>query len=220
MRGGRAFLHYRYPLTESISDQRESEASGIPVTFYLKDLVKNITGSEELDWAKLIADAEKADDENKGIWISYTKYSVPGNDYIKIKLTKNVVEGEKDLKESPHQTSVVGKPVETYTLSVVYSPDYTVLPVGQGGEGKYEYHVGSFGTSYQGHATGEDYSNNTHKINVFKKGLSITKTNLDFNKNLKGAEFKLYSALNGEKRVGLDRPAFFLGFFTAKIDGC
>lgn len=194
--------NYRYPLeADSIVDNRESQMRGEPETFYLKDLVKNITGSEELDWNKLIADAEKSDAENEGISIRYTKYNVPGYDYIKIRLVKNVVaEGETGLNPSPHTTTVTGRPVESYTLSVVYEPDYSVCPVGQGGNADFaSYHVGTYGTAYQGTATGEDYSYNTHKINVFSKGLQITKTDDSFTKILTGAKFELYrTARNGD----------------------
>lgn len=193
----------RYSLMESVSDQRSAE--GNPQIFYLKDLIAKLTNNQikdgaSLDWNKLIADANKPDDQNKGITIPYNQYGlgdgVNDKSNINIKLVKEVIDGETGIETSPHSTTVTGKEVEKYTLSVLYSPDYDVLPVGQGGKSTIDFQTGLFGTKYAGHGTGTEDSNNEHIINVFVKGLQFTKKDEKFEKSLEGAEFKLY------KKVG------------------
>ena len=106
----------RYELMESVSDQRSAE--GNPQIFYLKDLIAKLTNNQikdgaSLDWAKLIADANKPDDQNEGIIILYNQYGLGDgtNDKsnINIKLVKEVVAGETGIETSPHNTTVTGK---------------------------------------------------------------------------------------------------------------
>ena len=184
-----------YPYREDNSDARESERIGTPQTFYMKDLVKKLTGSGELDWDKLIADANKADSENGGITIPYHVYGINDDSYLNIKLTKSVAEGEIGLERSPHDTAVTGDGVEQYNLTVFWRPDYKVVPPNQSKEGVAnpdDFHTGDYGLKYQGHAAGTENSINEHTINVFKKSLMISKWDAAFDHALKGAEFKLY----------------------------
>lgn len=83
--------------------------------------------------------------------------------------------------------------METYQLLVDYKPDYVHLPEGQGGDGSKPYHTGTNSLAYQGHAAGEDYSTNTHIINVYNVPLDVYKTD-ETNSPLSGAVFKLYKA--------------------------
>jgi hypothetical protein len=94
---------------------------------------------------------------------------VTDNSKITIKLTPNIATGEyvdtsDPLKNLPeHATKVTGSPVETYTLTVLYEPDYDIVSEGQGGSSVDDFHVGSHGTCYQGHAAGTENSINTFR---------------------------------------------------------
>ena len=168
--------------------------------------------------ADFISDADKEGAANKGITSPYQVYGNTDNSTINIKLTKELVAGEPGLEQSPHDTAAVGTPAEKYTLAVLYTPDYTVVPPSQSPQGQADpetFHTGSFSLKYQGHAAGTETSTNEHVINVFKKSLQITKTNEDFNTNLKGAEFKVYrTAREGESSVTL--PGVEGNYYEAK----
>ncbi|MDO4891099.1 MAG: SpaA isopeptide-forming pilin-related protein, partial [Coriobacteriaceae bacterium] len=160
-------------------------------------------GNDVLNWDYFLTEAMKGD----GIVIPYREYGIADGSNITITLAKEIVAGEEaDLvNASPHATTVLSgvdaggayDPVEKYTLTVLYSPDYTVLPRGQGGSNTQDYHAGVYGTMYQGHAAGTETSTNIHSIYVYAKGLSVTKTTEDFNKLLPGAEFTLYRTARG-----------------------
>ena len=156
--------HYRFPIEESSSDQRTPGADR--VTFPLKDVV-SLTPEQ---WNTIITQSENEGDENKGLTLTYDKYRQDCPGTVTIKLVK-----DHDLAK--HITDSTGAPAETYTLTVVFSPDYEHVPVGQGGdpEKAKEYHTGTYGLGYQGHAAGTDTSINEHKINVFAKKLRILK---------------------------------------------
>ena len=119
----------------------------------------------------------------------YAAYGhTPGS--IWVTLTQEVVTGEDDLTPSPHNTTVVGEQVEKYTLTVTYEPyDASVA----------DYHTGNNITGSHGADTDEMVSENIHIINVFAKGMQITKTDQGFVKELTGAKFVLYrTARNGD----------------------
>ena len=178
----------------------------------------------DLDWDKFIemalSETPKKDGEGNiitdgngdpvmevtGFNIPYQVYGIEDNSYIQISLKKEIVEGEEAdlITKSPHDTTVIGDEVEKYTLTVVYYPDYDVLPKGQGGKSTEDFHVGIYGTIYQGHAAGTETSENTHIINVYVQTLDVEKTD-DSGDPLPGAEFKLYRAAaeNGISVEGL-----------------
>ena len=109
------------------------------------------------------------------------------NDWIS--LNQETADGEKDLAESPHATSVTGDAVEKYTLTVSYRP---------AGANISSWHTGSYGSGMAGNRAGNMVSDNTHLINVFAKDLQITKVDLN-DRVLTGAKFALYrSARDGE----------------------
>ena len=157
-----------YPLEKnSISDDRESQGSGEKEYYYLKDLIKKLTKSDALDWQKLI--------EGDTITIPYNVYGINDGSSIKISLKQEVASGEPGLTDTAHDTAVVGKGVEKYTLRVEYLPDYSVLPKGQGGTNTADFHTGTYGTIYQGHAAGKETRDNEHIINVIERKLRIEK---------------------------------------------
>ncbi|MBQ9065600.1 MAG: Cna B-type domain-containing protein [Blautia sp.] len=170
-----------YPLLESISDVRESSATGEQVTFRLKDFLKNLNNGDEITIDEMIAAGED------GITLTYDRYGQDCPGSINIKLTKTGETAEYD----PHTTTRTGDAVEKYDLTVVFSPDYVHVPVGQGGTDPKPYHTGDYGLAFQGNAAGEDYSTNTHVINVYEVPLDVYKTD-ENDAPLAGASFKLY----------------------------
>ena len=216
--------HY-YPLTESIEDNREATGSGTKKTFSMNELIKTLAEApgKSYDWWDYSNHVPNWDPfltqalSDDGIVIDYDVYSLNGNDNstITIKLTKDILAHEEAdvVGHSPHKTTVVNGtgtnengdtvevPAEKYDFTVLFSPDYDVVPVGQGGNGHLEYHTGTFGTMYQGHAAGTETSRNTHLINVFAEPLDVLKTD-DFDVERSGAAFGLYRAAKpGESPV-------------------
>ena len=164
-------------------------------------LSSKYAAGDELNWDAFLTDILRPE----GVTVPYHKYGVEGADSnIVIKLTKEILEGEEEdlVNKSPHATTVVNGedgeggsvPVEKYTLTVQYNPDYDhVLPAGQGGHGIYDFHTGTYGSMYQGHGAGRETSTNTHKINVFVKDLEVLKKDaMDEEQLLDTAKFKLY----------------------------
>ena len=213
-----------YPIEEnSITDNRESSGTGDKETFKINDLIRDLAElpgktynwwdytKHEPNWNEFLTQALTDD----GIVIDYDAYSLTDNDdsKITITLTKEILDGEEaDLvNESPHKTTVVNDsaadeeeqpvdiPAEKYTLSVLYSPDYSVVPVGQGGSSTEDFHIGTYGTIYQGHAAGTEDSTNTHVINVYAEPLDVLKKD-DHDAAVPGAVFKIYrAAKDGEE---------------------
>lgn len=209
---------HHYPLAPNdFSDKREEQATGTEITFRMKDLIRELiddciaSGDTSYNWNSFISGEKDLNWDNllnelltHSIAIPYDKYGINDpahkivgddnhhdNSTVILSLTQEVVQGEKDLTESPHNTEVVGAQVEKYTLTVTYTPDYDVLPKGQGGKSEEDFHTGTFGTIYQGHAAGTETSVNTHIINVIKRIIEIQKT--DVAGNLKPeATFKVY----------------------------
>ena len=146
--------------------------------FSISDLGITLTDD---DWADLIAGNAKTFD--------YSAYDHSTVGTIMVSLTQAVKPGEKDLSESPHDTTVTGDDVEKYTLTVSYRP--------KGANITY-WHTGSYGSGMAGIRAGNISKDNTHIINVYVKGLQITKVNLN-DQVLPGAKFALYrSARTGE----------------------
>ena len=197
-----------YPLSpNSVADNREDEgASTDKETFLMADLIKKLAEEGSYDWWDYTNHTPKWDTfltqamSSDGIVIPYHEYGLNDNGNIKITLAKDIKPDEEDdlLGKSPHSTTVTGDGVEKYTLTVLYSPDYNVLPEGQGGGSTEDFHTGTYGTTYQGHAAGTETSTNTHTINVYAEPLDILKTD-DQGDAVPGAEFKLYRvAKDGE----------------------
>ena len=175
-----------YPLEpDSFSDDRESQGSGEREFYYLKDLIRNLTGENDLDWDSLI--------DGDVITIPYHVYGINDNSSITIRLNKTVAQGEPGLTPSPHDTAVTGEAVEKYQLIIDYSPDYSVLPKGQGGTSTRDFHTGTYGTIYQGHAAGRETRTNEHTINVFERKLQIEKVDESGNKITGDGEVAYFS---------------------------
>ena len=167
-------LTYQY--TSNTNDNRPEVAGR--EEFSISDLGITLTDD---DWTDLIAGNQKT--------FTYSAYDHSGVGTITISLTQDVVEGEKDLSESPHDTAVTGSEVEKYTLTVSYRAT---------GANISDWHTGSYGSGKSGNQAGRISKANTHIINVFVKGLQITKVDLDDN-ILLGAKFALYrTARDGE----------------------
>ena len=159
-----------YTLTEGSTTNPTSKAD-TGKTFPLSDIIGTLTNA---DWNSLIEGDTKE--------FEYTKYGhTPG--YITISLAQDVESGEKNLTESPHNTAVVGEKVEKYTLTVTYEPIEPSIA---------DYHTGMNLTSSHGANTDNSVSENVHVINVFAKGMQITKTDTSFKKELIGSKFVLY----------------------------
>ena len=167
-------LTYRY--TANTNDNRP-ETNGRE-EFPITDL--GITLSDQ-DWADLINVKSKT--------FEYNAYDHSKVGTIMISLTQEVKDGEKDLTESPHDTTVTGDEVEKYTLKVSYRPS---------GANISDWHTGSYGSGMSGSRAGNISKDNIHIINVYVKGLQITKVDLN-DQVLTGAKFALYrSAREGE----------------------
>ena len=183
----------------------------------IKDLIRDaITTSDDsrpdwssflsddgLDWDHLIEEAL----EEGGVRIPYHKYGIADDSSVTITLRKEIADGEEwDIAgKSPHDTTVLSDeptvvqgvrhydPVERYTLTVLYSPDYdTSLPKGQGGTGTSDMHTGTYGTLYQGHAAGTEEARSIHEISTFERMLSLVKTLMgNDDVKLEGVKFRI-----------------------------
>lgn len=205
-------LHYS--IGPNSIEERWNAATGTAETFSLPDLIERLIRNDsakevryfngtELNWDTFLEDIMAG-----GITLPYHEFGLIDNSNIKITLEKTIVAGEESdlINKSPHDTTVTGDQVEKYTLRVTYEPDYTVTPIGQGGQSTEDFHTGTFGTMYQGHATGRESSTNTHIINVYAIPLEVEKLDETDNEPLSGAEFKLYKVddTNGQAVAGLD----------------
>ena len=139
--------------------------------FSISDLGITLTDD---DWADLIAGNVKTFD--------YSAYDHSTVGTIMVSLTQAVKPGEKDLSESSHDTTVTGDDVEKYTLTVRYRPKGVNIT---------NWHTGSYGSGMSGSRAGNISKDNTHIINVYVKGLQITKVDLS-DRILTGAKFALY----------------------------
>lgn len=204
-------LHYS--LGRNTIEERWDTAVGTAATFPLPDLIENLIHKDStlearyLDHGELDWDVFLTDILDGGIILPYHEFGLTDGSNIKITLEKTIVANEEDdlINESPHDTTVTGEEVEKYVLRIAYEPDYTVTPIGQGGQSTEIFHTGTFGTMYQGHAAGREASTNTHIINVYNIPLDVYKTDGN-NQPLSGATFKLYKEdnENGEDVPELD----------------
>ena len=214
-----------YPIeANSITDNREPQGSGDKQTFSMNDLFKTLTkdsayswwdySKNEPNWEEFFTQAAASG----GITIPYNAYGINDGTNIVVTLTKRIAEGEETdfINHSPHETTVAGNGVEQYTLKVVHTPDYNVLPRGQGGSYTGDIHTGTFGTLYQGHASGTESSENTHVINVFAKKMEIKK--VDQLKELithDSATFVLYRKATAEDTTGKTGVPGLVGEYVA-----
>ena len=181
-------------VTETDSDHRMSSDGELTYNYVpnTNDNRPEVNGREEIpisklitltkeDWTDLIAGTSKT--------VEYNAYGHSKVGKFMVSLKQEVKDGEKNLTESPHDTTVTGNEVEKYTLTVSYMP--------KGAEVS-NWHTGSYGSGMSGSRAGNINKDNTHIINVFAKGLQITKVSPN-DKILPGAKFALYrTARNGE----------------------
>ena len=222
--------NYLYPLKQSISDKRESEIEDgkTAVTFTLNDLLKKLAAGKNYSWWDYDKGEPKYEEffeaasTGAGIILDYDEYGIneklhqldddttkQDGSTISIKLTKVIKPGELDAGVDPldgaHPTKITGDAVEKYTLTVLHTPDYEILPEGQGGKSIEDFHVGGYATMYQGHAAGTETSTNVHTINVYTKPLEVKKVDPD-EATLPGAKFGIYRpAETGETGVPLSQ---------------
>lgn len=200
-------LHYK--IEPNTIEERWNDDIGTAATFSLPGLIERLIrqnpaletkyfSGSELNW-----DAFLRDSLSGGITLPYHEYGLTDDGNIKITLEKTIASGEEGdlIDRSPHATMVTGSEVEKYVFRIAYEPDYTVTPIGQGGQSTEDFHTGTFGTMYQGHATGRESTTNTHIINVFAKKLQILKTDQTQQMITGGNEatFGLYRKLTDEE---------------------
>ena len=89
------------------------------------------------DWTELINGESKQ--------FTYNAYDHSDVGTITISLTQDVSAGEKNLSESPHDTTVTGQEVEKYTLTVSYRPNSANIA---------DWHTGSYGSGMSGSRAG------------------------------------------------------------------
>lgn len=184
-------LHYT--ISPNSIEERWNAAAGTAATFSLPGLIERLIRKDsslemryfsgsELNWDVFLEDIMSTETDEgktvvKGITLPYHEYGLTDGSNIKITLEKTITEGEEAdlINHSPHVTTVAGDEVEKYVLRIAYNPDYSVTPVGQGGQSNVDFHTGTFGTMYQGHATGREASTNEHKINVYAKSIEVVK---------------------------------------------
>ena len=179
-----------------------------PETFYLKDVFGD---SGNVDWTTLIADREEGEPPAY-VDLPYISSNYGHNTgYIRLTLTKD---GDTaDYNE--HNTSNNLNEVEEYVLSAQFIP-YTVDEmISSHGEAT-DSHDHLYHTTPQESASSEQAhgkpSVNTHIIDLFVRGLSISKTNESFEKGLSGAEFTVYRpATEEEIEAGGDAIITFEG---------
>ena len=175
-------LHYT--LSPNSIEERWGTATGTAATFSLPGLIENLIrknssleeryyDGSELNWDVFLTDI-LAD----GITLPYHEFGLTDGSNIKITLEKTIAANEEDdlINRSPHVTTVTGNEIEKYVLRIAYEPDYSSTPIGQGGQSTDDFHTGTFGTMYQGHAAGRESSTITHIINAYNVPLDVYKT--------------------------------------------
>ena len=196
---GDGSLHYT--IDPNTIEERWGTATGTAKTFSLPGLIERLIrkdsslaakyfSGDQLNWDVFLGDIMVG-----GVTLPYHEYGLTDGSNIKITLEKVITAGEEGdlVGKSPHATTVTGDDVEQYVLRIAYEPDYSVTPVGQGGQSTVDFRTGIYGTMYQGHATGREASTNTHKIDVFAKKLELLKADQE-KKQITGssATFVLY----------------------------
>ena len=186
-----------YPHDSSAVDNDDEAAPGkgtsqtLPLSHYVDFTSANI--AEELQTALAqLGHSDEVTDEVTVDNIVYSEYGHAAGKFT-FTVTKNVnSEAADDGAPAPHETKQVGDAVETYTLTVKYTP-YT-----DGAQSTYEHTVagGTSGQVTNGSGQNEVKSENTHIINVIAKGLGIIKTDKVTGDPIsRRAEFKLYRTL-------------------------
>jgi len=151
-----------------------------PEAFYLEDIIP----LEDDDWTSIL--------ENGSVEKPYSLYGHDtGN--IRISLTKTGNHADYDA----HNTSSVLVDKEEYVLTVQYIPNSVETMVENDPDGG-RYHTTKGGSSGNEIRNGRP-CNNTHLIDLFVKGFSITKTSEEFKTALPGAEFSLYHLATEEE---------------------
>ncbi len=201
-------------VTKTDSDHRVSSDGSLTYTYAsnTNDNRPEVNGREEFSLSELgitLTDADwNALISGQSRIFDYNAYGHSKVGTIMISLTQNVKTGEKNLTESPHDTTVTGDEVEKYTLTVSYRPT---------GANITDWHTGSFGSGMSGSRAGNILKDNVHIINVYAKPLEIEKIDESNNRPLAGATFKLYreDAENGAAIEGLDSTKKYAEVATA-----
>ena len=153
-----------------------------------------------MDWTTLIADREEGEPPAY-VYLPYISSNYGHNTgYIRLTLTKD---GDTaDYNE--HNISNNFNEVEEYVLSAQFIP-YTVDEMISSHGETTDSHDHLYHTTPQKSAGSEQAhgkpSVNTHIIDLFVRGLSISKTNESFEKGLSGAEFTVYRPATEEEIV-------------------
>ena len=168
-----------------------------PETFYLKDVFGD---SNTIDWTALTAAVEEG---NPPAYVDLP-YNNPelnyghNTGYIRVTLTK---EGE-TANYGDHLTSSNLNDLETYVLSAQFIP-YTASEMFddhglQTDTHDHSYHTTPLQSPGTEQLSGKP-SENTHEIELFVRGLGITKTDENFVHGLEGAEFTVYRPATAEE---------------------
>ena len=218
-------LHYTIS-PNSIEERWDDVVAGSTAeTFSLPGLIERLICKDstleakyfngtELKWDAFLTDALSPG----GITLPYHEYGLTDGSNIKITLEKTIVQGEEDdlINKSPHKTTVTGDGVEKYVFRIAYEPDYTVTPIGQGGQNTADFHTGTFGSMYQGHAAGREASTNEHVINVFAKRMKIEKVDQERHTiTHDSATFVLYRKATAEDTTGMTEVPGLVGEYVA-----
>lgn len=184
---------YCFDMMESALDNRTLDVAADAQEFFLlKDLIRKISGQDDLDWNELVRLSGLEGDANTGITFPYDLYGQDCPGSITFRLRRNHDFGA-------HATTTVGDAVEAYTLEMLFTPSYEHIPAGLGGENPWEYHTGEFGLCDYGNAAGTEDREYAHVINVFAKRLEIEKID-QMGETITGSpvEFRLYREAQGD----------------------
>ena len=169
---------YRY--YSKIDTADTGSPSGEPNADYSAISIDDFLSGSTINWASMLDELNTSDSVEKAI--NYSGYGHnPG--VITVKLEKTILSGTDAADKAPekHTTDAVGNPAETYKITVSYTPQTSNVST-----------IGDLVT-----LEGEDKveSENTHIINVFQKGIKVTKVDkTNTTQVLTGAVFELYRA--------------------------
>jgi len=192
-------------------------SNGIGETFSLGSLMSEVAPSFDIDTliSQITSSKSSASQE-----FTYTAYGHESG-----KITVKVERTVGNQTPATHTADIIGTPVEQYKVTFIYTP-YTESErkakliagneLDDAGKNDNNYHNGSAGRGDE--ETGTITSTNTHTINVFQKGIKVTKvdkTNPTI--ALPGAVFELYRV---DAAGSADVSAYNLpsGNYT-KVDG-
>ena len=173
-----------------------------PETFYLKDVFGDST---TIDWTTLTAAREEGDPPAY-VDLPYNnsaKNYGHNTGYIRLTLKK---EGDTaDYNDHPASSNL--NDVETYVLSAQFIP-YTANEMINAHGDETDTHDHSYHTTPQQQPGAEQLrgkpSDNTHLIDLFARGLGVTKTDESFAQGLQGAEFTVYRPATEEEIADSD----------------